>query len=242
MSIFSDIWSVCDDILSLVFPPRCIICGGTLGHEEQDICFACLQRIPTTNFANEKENIVWQLFSGYIPIEDAASLYWFIENSDWRGVVHRFKYSGQWLLAKKMGGWLGKNLLYSPNFNEIDVVVPIPLHPLRRMWRSYNQSEMLALGVARAMNIECDSRSVRRSRYNESQTRKRRGDRWKNVEDIFTVLHPERLRGRHILLVDDVLTTGATILSCAKSIIAACEGDVRISIATLAVSQHSFKR
>ena len=242
MSIFSDIWSVFDDILSLVFPPRCIICGGGLEREGQEVCFACLQRIPMTNFTNEKENPVYRLFNGHIPIEDATSLYWFIEKNEWRSVVHRFKYSGQWLLAKKMGNWLGRELLNSQNFNNIELVVPVPLHPLKQMWRSYNQSEMLALGVAKVLGSKCDTHSVRRSRYNESQTRKRRGERWENVEDIFSVSHPERLRGHHILLVDDVLTTGATILSCAKVIIDACDGDVRISIATLAASRRSFSR
>lgn len=242
MSIFSDIKTLFDDVLSLIFPPRCIICGGEVESEGQEMCFACSQRIPMTGFTETKENPVWSLFAGYIPIEDAASLYWFIENSEWRKVVHRFKYSGQWLLAKKMGGWLGRELRHSENFNDIDLVIPIPLHPFKRMWRSYNQSEYIALGVAQAMDISCDANSVRRFRYNESQTRKRRGERWENVAGIFSVAHPERLRGRHILLVDDVLTTGATILSCAEAIIKACEGDVRISVATLAVSQRTFRK
>ena len=240
MSIFSDIRSVVEDILSLIFPPSCIICGGGVEDEHQEVCFACRQRIPMTDFFAEKHNPIWSLFNCHLPIEDAASLYWFIENSDWRKVVHRFKYSGQWLLAKRMGGWLGREILYSDNFNNIDLVIPVPLHPLKRMWRGYNQAEYLALGVAKAMGRSCDSRLVRRSRYNESQTHKRRGERWENVENIFSVKRPEKLRGRHILLVDDVLTTGATILSCADAIHKACGGDVRISIATLAVSKRSF--
>ena len=240
MSIFSDIWCVVEDILSLVFPPSCIICGGEVEEEHQEICFACRQRIPMTGFLTERNNPIWNLFNFHLPIEDAGSLYWFIEDSDWRKVVHRFKYSGQWLLAKKMGGWLGREILHSDNFNNIDLIIPIPLHPLKRMWRSFNQSEYLALGVADALGVPCDSRSVQRSRYNESQTRKRRGERWENVENIFSVRRPERLRGRHVLLVDDVLTTGATILSCANAIYKACEGDVCISIVTLAVSKRSF--
>ena len=121
-------------------------------------------------------------------------------------------------------------------YDDVDVIVPVPLHFRRRMSRGYNQSELLALGMARRMGVECDLRSLSRVRYNESQTNKSRTERWANVDDIFEVRRADRLRGRHILLVDDVLTTGATISACAEEIIRACEGDVRISVATLAAS------
>ena len=137
-----------------------------------------------------------------------------------------------------MGEWLGEELLDSGNFDDIDLIVPIPLHYRRRLRRGYNQSEQLALGVGRKMGVECDFRSVRRRHYNDSQTSKSRSERWDNVEEIFDVRSVERLRGRHILLVDDVLTTGATMVSCASTILKACEGEVRISVASLAVSRR----
>ena len=121
-------------------------------------------------------------------------------------------------------------------YDDVDVIVPVPLHYRRRIKRGYNQSELLAIGMARQMGVECDFRSLKRVRYNDSQTSKSRTERWMNVDDIFEVCRVDRLRGRHILLVDDVLTTGATISACAEEIIRACEGDVRISIATLAAS------
>jgi ComF family protein len=129
-------------------------------------------------------------------------------------------------------------LIDSDNFEDIDLIIPIPLHFRRRLRRGYNQSEQLAIGVARKMGVAYDFRAVRRHLYNESQTLKSRTERWDNVEEIFEVRRAERLRGHHILLVDDVLTTGATITSCASAIIKACGGDVRISVASLAVSRR----
>ena len=137
-----------------------------------------------------------------------------------------------------MGEWLGEELLDSGNFDDIDLIVPIPLHYRRRLRRGYNQSEQLALGVGRKIGVECDFRSVRRRHYNDSQTSKSRSERWDNVEEIFDVRRAERLRGKHILLLDDVLTTGATMASCASAIVKACEGNVRISIASLSVSRR----
>ena len=121
-------------------------------------------------------------------------------------------------------------------YDDVDVIVPVPLHYRRRMKRGYNQSELLAVGMARKMGIGYDFCSLKRVRCNESQTNKSRTERWANVDDVFEVRRADRLRGRHILLVDDVLTTGATISACAEAIIRACEGDVRISVAALAAS------
>ena len=178
------------------------------------------------------------LFENMLPVESAAAMFWFVGGTDWQRVIHNFKYRGRWFFALKLGEWLGEELRDSGNFEDIDVIVPIPLHFRRRLARGYNQSEQLALGVGRKMGIKCDLGAVCRKVYNESQTLKSRKERWDNVEEIFEVRKAHKLRGRHILLIDDVMTTGATISSCAESIYRACEGDVRISIATLAVSRR----
>ena len=135
-----------------------------------------------------------------------------------------------------MGEWFGEELRRSGNFADVDVIIPVPLHFRRRLVRGYNQSEQLALGIGRKLGVRCNFGSVRRRLYNDSQTSKNRKERWENVDAIFDVRTTEHLRGRHVLLVDDVLTTGATINSCAAAIVRACDGDVRISVASLAAS------
>ena len=212
MSILSDIQGVVADVVSLILPRRCIVCGGELLDNEGHICLPCRYNVPLTDFAKNKINPIKILF----------------ENN-------------RWLFAQKMGEWLGEELKCSGNYEDVDVIIPIPLHYRRRLQRGYNQSEQLAIGIGRRIGVRCDFRSVYRRHYNDSQTSKRHTDRWDNVETIFEVRRAERLRGKHILLVDDVLTTGATIGSCATTIIKACEGDVRISVATLAASKRVIR-
>jgi len=238
MSIFYDIASVLRDITSLILPRTCLVCGRRLLENEEGMCLMCQYNIPLTNFTKKRNNPVKLLFENLLPIESATAMFWFVGGTEWQSVIHKFKYYGRWLFAQKMGEWLGEELRESEHFNDLDLIIPIPLHFNRRLFRGYNQSEQLALGIGRKMGIKCDFHSVRRTKYNDSQTSKKRIERWDNVEHIFTVQSVERLRGRHILLVDDVITTGATISSCATAIIAACNGDVRISVATLAVSRR----
>jgi ComF family protein len=194
--------------------------------------------MPLTNFAKHKDNPVKLLFENILPVESATAMFWFVGGTEWQHIVHNFKYYGRWFFAQKMGEWLGEELCDSGNFEDIDLIIPIPLHYRRRLQRGYNQSEQLAIGVGRKMGAKCDFRSVFRRLYNDSQTSKSRDDRWENVESVFEVRNADRLRGKHILLIDDVLTTGATMASCAATIVKACEGDVRISIASLTVSRR----
>lgn len=238
MSIFYDSALVLRDIASLILPRTCLACGRVLLENEGCVCLACRYNMPLTDFAKRRDNRIKLLFENILSVEAAAAMYWFVEGTEWQRIIHNFKYHGRWFFAQKMGEWLGEELRDGGNFEGIDLIIPIPLHYRRRLMRGYNQSEQLALGVGRKMGIKCDFRSVRRCAYNESQTSKSRSERWDNVEEIFEVRDAERLRGRHILLVDDVLTTGATISSCAMAILRACDGDVRISIATLAASRR----
>lgn len=238
MSMLSDISGVVLDVASLVMPRTCLACGRVLLENEGCVCLACRYNMPLTNFSKHRENPVKLLFENTLSVEAATAMFWFVGGTEWQRIVHNFKYHGRWYFAQKMGEWLGEELRESGNFDDVELVVPIPLHYRRRLKRGYNQSEQLALGVGRKLGVKCDFRSVRRSLYNDSQTSKRSAERWDNVEEIFEVRNVDKLRGRHILLIDDVLTTGATMSSCASTIVKACEGDVRISIATLTVSRR----
>lgn len=176
---------------------------------------------------------------GLIPVVHATAFFYFITDSGWRRLIHRFKYKGAWRLAREMGAWYGSYLAQSDLYHDVDVVIPVPLHWRKRLWRGYNQSEYLAEGIAGELSVGVDRRSVVRQRNNPSQALTSTDGRWENVRDVFQVAHPERLVGKHILLVDDVFTTGATIVSCAEEILR-CAPDCRISIGVLAVSHRGL--
>lgn len=173
------------DLASLVFPDVCPVCGSMMSDGERFVCTACRYRIPLTGFCREADNPMWRKFWGLVPVERAAALYWFIDGSDWRRLIHDFKYGGKWLLAVRIGRWLGAELAAGGLYGDVDVVVPVPLHWRKRISRGYNQSEYIAEGVAHSLGVPCDFRSVRRRVNNPSQTQQRHGDRWGE-------------RGRHI--------------------------------------------
>ncbi len=229
------------DILSLFYPPLCAACGAALGQGERVMCTACRMDVPLTRFEGTEDNPVARKFWGLIPVVQASSLFFYAGDSPYLPLVLDFKYRGSWRLAVDMGGWLGEALAESGMYGDVDLIVPVPLHPLKKLRRGYNQSEYLARGAARRMGITVDARCVARTVNNPSQTRKDKEQRWENAEGIFRVRKPERLKGKHILLMDDVLTTGATIVSLGEAILRAVP-DCTISVATLAVSQASLKR
>ena len=225
------------DIRSLLFPQECIICGEHVDDGMHGICMQCRLDIPLTYYWLREENPVKEKFDGIAPIIHASSFMFYAKDDLWRGLVHNFKYGGMWKSAYSMGRWYGAELKASGLYDDIDVIIPIPLHPIKLLKRGYNQSTYLAEGMARSMSISVDTRSTRRVRNNPSQARRGTRDRWENVDNLFSVRRPERLRGKHILIVDDVLTSGAT-LTALLSAITSTVPDCRISIATLAVTKH----
>ncbi len=223
------------DISSLFFTPSCPVCGRSMNDGEYFICNACRWEAPLTGFQEQIDNPVVQKFWGIVKVVNACAFMYFVHGSGFRSLIHDFKYRGRWQEALMAGEWFGGELDKSPLYADIDIIVPIPLHLRKFLHRGYNQAEYLARGMARSMGVKVDTRSVVRKVYNESQALRPRHERWKNVEDIFAVSRPERLAGKHILLVDDVLTTGATICSCAEAIENAVP-DCRLSIACFATA------
>lgn len=236
MSILNDLWS---DVKALLFPPLCPVCGRPMGEGAHTVCTHCRGTIPLTRFWEEFDNPLTQRLWGLIPVVHASAFFYFVDGSGWRTLIHRFKYRGAWRIAREMGVWYGNYLAASGFCDDVDVVIPVPLHWRKRLKRGYNQSEYLAEGIASELGVAMDRHSVVRRRNNPSQAQTQADSRWENVRGIFGADHPERLAGRHILLVDDVFTTGATIASCAEEILRSAP-DCRISIAVLAVSHRGL--
>lgn len=220
---------------TMIYGDGCIFCGGYTEEGMHSICNRCRFEIPLTNYQLEADNPVKERFDGIVPVEQASALFFYMGGSRWQEIVHRFKYSGKWQLAYALGRWYGALLSESGLYDSVDIIVPVPLHPLKAIKRGYNQSRYIADGIAREMHLSVDARSVRRLRNNPSQAHRSASDRWENVESLFGVRSVESLRGKHILLVDDVLTTGATIASCIKAIQDAVP-DCKVSVAALSTT------
>jgi ComF family protein len=223
-----------DAFLNLLFPRSCVVCNGGLVKGEESVCTMCNSRMPRTNYHLQADNEVEQRFWGKVEIERATSYFFYTKGSDYRHILFKLKYHGYKELGEVMGRYMAKELLDSDFFQGIDLIIPVPLHSKKRKTRGYNQSEWVAVGLSRASGIPMDLNTLIRVVANSTQTRKSVFERWENVKDVFQVSCPENVCGKHVLLVDDVLTTGATLLSCATVLVGS--SNVKVSIITLAVA------
>lgn len=221
--------------LSLFFPRCCIVCGNSLAKGEACLCARCNMNLPRTELHKQKDNVVERLFWGKIPLERATSFLYYRKGSDFRQILHRLKYRGQKEIGEVMGRCMATELLPYHFFSGIDVIIPVPLYPKKQRTRGYNQSEWIARGVSVISGIPVDTTSVARSKNTATQTKKTVFERWENVERTFTLQLPEHFTGKHLLIIDDVLTTGATTVACASAF-ERVEG-IRISVLTLAVAE-----
>jgi len=218
--------------IALIYPRQCEACGASLHHGEQVICLNCLYHLPRTNYWNEAGNNMEQLFWGKVRLEHVCALYFFNKGSRYRHLLHKLKYKGKINVGIELGRRLGMELKSAALYQTIDAVIPVPLHPKKQRQRGYNQSEQIAIGIAEATGWKLDTQSVVRRQFTETQTRKTRLSRWQNVAEVFAVKYPSAVQGKHVLLVDDVITTGATIEACAQHLLNV-EG-CRVSVAALA--------
>lgn len=219
------------DFISLFYPRICEGCGQPLLKHEDVICSSCELSLPKTEYSKELMNPIMKIFLGRIDLQAATSLYFFHKGNKLQGLMHKLKYNGIKEIGIRFGNHLGKELKEAPLFSDIDVVVPIPLHPKKQKKRGYNQAEMIAQGFAKTSSKEIVTNNLYRNTNTSSQTKKNREERWKNVEKVFNLKNPKQLEGKHILLVDDVVTTGATIESCAQTLKEVTE---KVSVATIA--------
>jgi ComF family protein len=231
MNDLSDLW---DDFLSLLFPRLCYACGNHLLRNEKLICTECYVLIPRTNYHLENDNPVARIFWGRCRIEKAAAFSFYNRGSRIRHLIHNLKYKGIKDIGPELGKIYGMALSQSGFTRDIDLIIPVPLHPSKERIRGFNQSYLISEGISEATGVPVGAKLLKRKLKTETQTRKSRYDRWKNVEGSFSVEDPLSVRGKHILLIDDVITTGSTIESCATELLKT-EG-VRVSVVALAVS------
>jgi ComF family protein len=219
----------------LFFPYLCVTCSRKLFADEKYICLNCRQDLPRTNFHNNPGNKVAQLFWGRVELEYATAWLFFRKGSHYQRLVHCLKYKGMKELGYEMGFQFGNEIRESV-FKEIDIVMPVPLHAKKEKKRGYNQSEWVARGISGALGKPLSTDNLTRSKFTPTQTRKNRFERWQNVDGIFEVLRPADINSKHILLVDDVVTTGSTLEAAAYSLLGS--GAAKTSIVTLATADY----
>ncbi len=224
--------NICRDFINLFYPPACVTCKSILVVQEKYICTSCLYNLPETNFHLYATNSMAEEFWGRVLIENAAALYYFEKGGKCQKILHNIKYKGNRKLANHLGEIYGSKLSRSGKFLDIDIIVPVPLHPSREKSRGFNQSEWFARGLSNILKKPMITGNLVRFISTGTQTTKSRIERWDNVKDSFRVRYPEKFESNHVLLVDDVVTTGATLDACAS--VLKRINEVRVSILTLA--------
>jgi ComF family protein len=223
-------------LFSLFYPRLCASCGRPLVENEDTVCLHCLYHLPRFAYQSSEDNELARLFWGRLPITYAAAGFVFASGGSLQTLVHKLKYEGRRQVGIVLGQQLGSTLSKHPEFQQADALVPVPLHPTRQRSRGYNQSELIAVGLSHATGLDVDTGLLARAKKTATQTRKNRLERWENMQNVFAVRAPERLKGRHILLLDDVITTGATIESAAQCLLDGGAG--KVSILALAKAKN----
>lgn len=218
----------------MLFPDLCVCCDGYLSQQEESICDLCLYTLPRFELIGEIDNPLAKKFWGRLNLEAATAYLSYKSTNDVKKLLHELKYKGNLDLGEEMGKWLGTSLIKTGNFQNIDCVIPIPLHPARQKFRGYNQCDLLGNGLCETMKIPLLKDLVVRERYNGTQTKKKRYERYINSKELFRVLNPEKLENKHVLLIDDVITTGSTMESCGE-VLLDVKG-LKLSLASLAVA------
>ena len=234
LKIIENTWS---DFIALFFPRLCIACEQSLPKSERCLCLDCQLTLPETHFHETSPNTFTARFDGRVRLEAATALYFFTRKSRTQHLVHQIKYNDKREAAVELGRVLGEKLAHSPVFQGIDCIVPVPMHPTKQRWRGYNQAEMFADGLADSMQIDVNTTALQKVKMTTSQTKMSRLQRLANTQEVFELANPKALNGKNILIVDDVMTSGATLESCALAISKQLP-DVKISFATIAYAQH----
>lgn len=222
-----------DSFLHLLFPHVCDGCGSDLLDKHSMLCLQCMEAIPQTDFEKHPGNPIEKRFYGRLPLEQATASYYFTKESLVQKLVHQVKYKGNKELGIQLGQLMGDLLKRSGRFS-VDAMIPLPLFPVKEKKRGYNQSMLLCEGIRSQLEVPILNKVITRPEHTETQTKKGRIERWKNMEGKFVLTDPAAISGKHILLVDDVITTGATLESCGTALLKA--ENVKLSVACLCYS------
>ena len=224
-------------ILDFISPRLCVVCGHRLAPTERSLCSVCLFHLPRTDFHQKPlDNPMAQLFWGLAPIEKAAALFYYHPHSETAQLVYRLKYNNRPDIGEDMGRVMANELQATDFFSDIDVLLPVPLASKRLRQRGYNQSEQLAIGISDITHLPIVTKALRRKHFQQSQTTLNRWQRQENVTDTFQLKEEHLLQGKHVLLIDDICTTGATLIACAN-VLKTIEG-IRISVLTLGFTKE----
>jgi ComF family protein len=233
MQLFKEIK---ESLLHLVFPHICEGCGSDLLDRNNLLCLRCLTSLPETNFHFYSNNPIEKIFWGRIPVTHATAQYYFTKESMIQHLMHQFKYRGNREVGLYLGQLMGAAFAGTNRFSFIDALIPLPLFKSKEHKRGFNQATVLCEGISGVMNKPVWKDVVTRTTHTESQTRKGRTERWQNMEGRFQLMKPEAIEGSHVLLIDDVITTGATLEACGRELFKA--ENIQLSIATFCFSSH----
>lgn len=222
-------------LLRLIYPKLCVVCGTNLMRGENEICIGCIVKMPRTNMHLQKDNAVEKRFWGKVNVQRASSFFYFEKGSNYQRILHSLKYKNNKEIGYIMGTYAASELLSNDYFSDVDIILPVPLHPNKLQKRGYNQSECICQGLSEILRIPYSTEYLIRTQENTTQTKKSVFDRHTNTKGIFSVIKPEELEGKHLLIVDDVLTTGATIEGCISELEKI--RDISVSVFTLAVAR-----
>jgi len=219
------------DLKHLFYPHVCTGCGSDILTADNLLCAKCFSNLPVTLYAQYANNPIEKIFWGRIPLSAAHAEYYFAKESLIQHLIHQLKYKGNTAIGEYLGQLLATSLLKSNRFNNIDALIPLPLFPDKERKRGYNQAAVICNGMSGIMNVPVLNNVLIRQRFTETQTKKHRAERWENVESSFAVKNESLVRGKHLLLVDDVITTGATLEASGQCLLRT--GEVKLSVAAL---------